>query len=275
MKIFNTGESETELKEKYNPEDSKLRRAQLRMLEMVKYIDSICKENGLDYFLTGGNMLGAVRHGGFIPWDDDFDICVPERDYKKLINILRKGNNDFVLQNHNTDKGHVLYWSELRDTKSEYIKDDVVHNSKKYRGIQVDIFPVSCGVIPLGKKIVNEFVNLNQKWICRTNGAQSGLAYLLKELLYYIPLFSVIPLFKFCTFFNSKKFLSFSYTGCFKYSFEVNESFPLTTMQFEDTQLFVPKNYLYFLQRHFGENWDKLPDPEFRTHHNVDSIIFK
>lgn len=87
-----TVEIAEELKNKYNPEGSTLRKAQLRMLDMVLYIDKICKENNLQYHIESGNLLGAVRHNGFIPWDDDFDIALYRRDYKKLIKILKKQN---------------------------------------------------------------------------------------------------------------------------------------------------------------------------------------
>ncbi len=88
MAVFNTGETTESLKEKYNPEGSTLRKAQLRMLDMLKFIDSICKENDITYYLDCGNLLGAVRHQGFIPWDDDADIAMPLSDYRKFKKIL-------------------------------------------------------------------------------------------------------------------------------------------------------------------------------------------
>ena len=77
--IYNTGETSEELKEKYNPDGSDTRRAQLRMLEMLHFIDDICKKNNIEYYINSGTLLGAVRHGGFIPWDDDLDICISRK----------------------------------------------------------------------------------------------------------------------------------------------------------------------------------------------------
>ena len=65
---------QNELRERYNPNGSTLRKQQLRMLEMLQYIDSVCKKHNIRYWLCSGTLLGAVRHGGFIPWDDDVDI---------------------------------------------------------------------------------------------------------------------------------------------------------------------------------------------------------
>ena len=62
------------------------------LLDMLKYIDEICRKNNIKYFLYGGTLIGAIRHKGFIPWDDDVDICVPYNEYRKLITILKQNN---------------------------------------------------------------------------------------------------------------------------------------------------------------------------------------
>ena len=143
MKVYNTGETSVELKEKYNPEGSTLRNAQLRMLDMLLYIDKICRDNDIEYTLDGGNVLGAVRHGGFIPWDDDVDIALDRDNFNKLCKILiASPHPQYVLQNNDTDSGYFGVWSVLRDTKSEYIIDTTLHKIRKYRGLQIDIFPL-------------------------------------------------------------------------------------------------------------------------------------
>ena len=106
-KIFNTGETARDLKEMYNPEGSLKRLVQLRLLDMLIYLDKVCKENGIDYRIDGGTVLGAVRHGGFIPWDDDVDVVVESsRDYSRLCDYLKNHPHpQYVLQNDETDKG--------------------------------------------------------------------------------------------------------------------------------------------------------------------------
>ncbi|MBD5280217.1 MAG: hypothetical protein HDS35_06710 [Bacteroides sp.] len=73
---------QAELRAKYNPEGSDLRKAQLRMLSLLIFLDKVCKDNNLEYWLDSGTLIGAARHGGFIPWDDDCDIEMMEKDYK-------------------------------------------------------------------------------------------------------------------------------------------------------------------------------------------------
>ena len=153
-KIFNTGETARDLKEMYNPEGSLKRLVQLRLLDMLIYLDKVCKENGIDYRIDGGTVLGAVRHGGFIPWDDDVDVVVENsRDYNRLSDYLKNHPHpQYVLQNDETDKGCIKYWSTLRDMKSEYVHSDpyerAIDCKMKYRGLQIDIFPYEAGVIP-------------------------------------------------------------------------------------------------------------------------------
>ena len=78
-----------------------LRKIQLANLKMLQIFDNLCKDNGLEYWLDFGNLLGAVRHKGFIPWDGDIDICMPRKDYQKFLNIMNniKSNYNFFVWN--------------------------------------------------------------------------------------------------------------------------------------------------------------------------------
>ena len=166
IKQFNTGETVEDLKEIYNPEGSIKRRIQLRLLDMLVYLDKVCKEIKVDYRLDSGLVLGAVRHGGFIPWDDDMDVAIDSyADYKRLCNYLKAHpHSQYVLQDDTTDNGHFKYWSTLRDLKSEYIHmeegEDILDKMLKFRGLQIDICPFDRGVF---QSLYLNYAKLNRK----------------------------------------------------------------------------------------------------------------
>lgn len=119
-----------------------VRRLQQTLLEMMKEIDGIFRENGIHYFIAWGTVLGAVRHGGFIPWDDDLDICVPDEDYERAIELLRNRiPATRVVHDKLTED---IYWcdfSKVRDVMSEVVAAEWPKDNKlKYRGICIDIF---------------------------------------------------------------------------------------------------------------------------------------
>ena len=122
--------------------DSKtLRRLQLTEIDILKTIDDFCRENEIKYTLTAGTALGAVRHGGFIPWDDDIDIGMERTEYERFIKLWReKGVQGFYLQGTDDNSYTSLNHSKIR-------KDNTVLAGKKevkqkgHHGIWVDIFP--------------------------------------------------------------------------------------------------------------------------------------
>jgi lipopolysaccharide cholinephosphotransferase len=75
---------------------TELERQQLRsvLIELLDYVVEVCNRNELDYILVGGTLLGAIRHNGFIPWDDDIDVSLPRKHYEKLIMELKKSYNE-------------------------------------------------------------------------------------------------------------------------------------------------------------------------------------
>ena len=126
-----------------NYEECLLDDAKIIMIKILKEIHRVCEKHNIKYFISDGTLLGAVRHGGFIPWDDDIDISMLREDYDKFINI---GSNElkeeFFLQTADTDKDYNVYGTPLkvRHKNSIYREKWDVYKGR-YSGIFVDIFP--------------------------------------------------------------------------------------------------------------------------------------
>ena len=121
-----------------------LRKAQLIMLDMLIEFDALCKKHQLQYWLDSGTLLGAVRHQGFIPWDDDIDLSMPIEDYNKLLNIATSElSNDIFFQTSETDKDFKFDYIKLRSNKASIVE---FHEKDKqvtyHQGVFVDIFPM-------------------------------------------------------------------------------------------------------------------------------------
>ena len=124
-------------------EDGRLRRAQFKMLAMLEVVDSICIKHGLDYWLDAGTLLGAVRHQGFIPWDDDMDIAMPRASYEDFLRIAPKEMPEHMwLQTAHTDPGYFNMATPLkiRDRSSRYIEKHERGDEPYVQGIFIDVF---------------------------------------------------------------------------------------------------------------------------------------
>lgn len=111
------------------------------LLEMLDTIDQICRENGIRYFLDSGTALGAVRHGGFIPWDDDIDIGMLREDYDRFLQVAPQLlPENLILQNEKNEPTFYMFYSKLRKLNTLYT-DSRRERDFKYKGFQIDIFP--------------------------------------------------------------------------------------------------------------------------------------
>lgn len=138
--------------------NQELRKVQLAQLELAKIVKRICDENNIKYFMIAGTLLGAVRHKGFIPWDDDLDIGMMREDYEKFINVCGDYlGSEVILQTWDIEEEYPLPFAKLRWKDTLYVERNS-QNVNINKGIYIDIFIFDN--VP-----ENKFSRLKQKYL--------------------------------------------------------------------------------------------------------------
>lgn len=142
--------------------NSKVLEYQRIALDLMKKFHQICEENNLYYILDSGTLLGAVRHNGFIPWDDDVDIAMPREDYDKFIEICDDVFPAHIIaQNNSNEKFYFQHFIKLRDTRND-LREDYMQHFDISHGIWLDIFPYDLEL--QDKKMEMVRINDINKW---------------------------------------------------------------------------------------------------------------
>lgn len=154
--------------------EEQLRACQLKQLSILEEIDRICQRHQINYWLDGGTLLGAVRHGGFIPWDDDIDIAMRQDDLERFINIapaeLREG---LFLQTPQTEPESKEPIIKVRDLNSFYVEGADNFAADYQKGLYVDIFPMTA------------YPTLPRQWVKRITLGISKSYSILRKAHYY------------------------------------------------------------------------------------------
>lgn len=246
-------------------------------LKMLSYIDKLCQKNNIKYTLIGGSLIGAIRHKGMIPWDDDIDIGLVYDEYIKLIKVLRE-NDEYILLDHERNKKYYFPLAKLVDKSTKLIEKDF-EPIDEY-GVYVDIFCYR--TVPSGKK-AKKYFNKQKKY----NFMLGGIKKVNKEknLFKYI-----IKIFRYCFvhiigkeyYFNKIDKLHSKYENIKSdnllsewnvYSFDneiknVDMFKEYIRVPFENIEVSILKNYDEFLRTSYGD-YMKLPPEDKRVTHGL------
>lgn len=278
------------LPKKFNEYDPKtLKHLQDVYLMMLKDFIKVCDENQIEYFLDGGSALGAVRHQGFIPWDDDIDIILFRDEYERLIEILEKLPQDkYELLSSKNKKCYCRLHSQwnLKGTKTEAYYD---MNTDFTLGICLDIFVLDN--IPndgLRKKIFSIKQTLIRKLIWSYEITNSE-AYISKnkerlgkilKIIFKILRINFTKIIKINNNFiekyrneNCKNVCNLS-TTYELVSIPKNIFHPPKKVKFEDVEVNIPNDYDKYLKIIYGDNYMEIPPKEDRYNHIYNTVDF-
>lgn len=268
-----------------------LRKVQLKELEILKEIKRVCDKNNINYWLDSGTLLGAVRHKGFIPWDDDSDVGMKREDYNKFLSIAEKelGDRFYLGTWHNSNHfGSPFAKVMLKGTK--FIENNKV-DSLEDSGIWVDIFPYD--YIAYDDKGMNMVMKLEhlKRLIYMKTGRESwvrGNGSSLREKLAYNVYLLISKVCSLQTLINKYEKIANTYNlngkgnkiyqvcdekfGRLVYPKDIFDE--LDTIQFEDDVFSSPKRYKEYLTITYGDYMQLPPKEEREKGHNIVEVDF-
>ena len=251
-------------------------------LRVLKQIRAICEEQGWRYFLVGGTLLGAVRHKGFIPWDDDIDIGMPRADYEKFIDYCISHDVPFKVMCNRSEKKYGYLYAKAMAPDTVLLEE----SSNRYnveQGIFVDIFPVD-GLGDTHAEAVKSLnkTRFNRELLVAANWKKFSRSK--TRAIYYEP----IRLAFFCMSrgssfgklirkiearYDKDGFDQKNFVGCVCGSYRNREIVPrevfaeTVDMPFEDTSFKCPKGYDIYLSGIYGDYMKLPPEDKRGTHH--------
>lgn len=241
---------------------SALREHQLRLLDLLVEFDSVCTRLGITWWIDSGTLLGAVRHGGFIPWDDDLDVCVLAADYRKIRKLLSAHlSSPYAFDC--SKRGQTRLSPRFIDTSTSVLRRDPLTGATREEKLWIDTLVLRPGSLHL-KKAIDP---LYGRCVRRINGGIRDGA--LRKIAAYM-LFPVMWIAKELAIIIGKLFYRKNLLHDFGVPFysvrRVEDIFPLGTISFEGRQFPAPADPDSYLRRIYG---DYTKEPEDKSAHEI------
>lgn len=242
----------------------KLKKLQLTEINMLNEVNKICKKYNIKYWIDGGTFLGAVRHKGFIPWDDDIDICMLKEDYEKFLEIIKEElSENIFLQTKKTDKNYTWFpYAKLRDRNSIFIQEEQNKNELFHQGINLDIFVMDS----FNNKIQRIYKILYKLKKLKIHKKENS-SLILKKLALFLKLNKLASciLNLFLEKVNDNSLIGYRYL--FPQLFKYRDIFPLSEIEFEGHKFPCPNNADAYLKELYGNTYMELPPEKDRVWH--------
>lgn len=263
-------------------------------LDILKDVHEFCVKNNIRYSLSGGTLLGAIRHDGFIPWDDDIDIQLPRPDYDRLVNtyVSDKGYKMFCPENQEGKDKKVVYpGARVCDMTRTYVDTGIIPWVSEKVGIWIDILP--CDGLPANSKEAYKsikqlkFATKKAYWfgvrlsswrnIKRGVNIQEKIKFVLKKiggfLIWQDPLIQILKIRKQYNYDDSPYFYASTHYGMREWQPKENmKNFELH--KFEDTEFYIMSGWDANLKSLFGD-YMKLPPENERVTHYFNKYYWK
>lgn len=261
-----------------------LEKLQSTEVEILDEIVRICEEYDLKYYLIGGTLLGAVRHKGFIPWDDDLDIVMPREDFDKFCELCKNElSDDYYLHTINSDERYWLIHAKVRKNNTIFDEKPISTLNDMHKGIYVDIFPLDDAKCIMSKKQKIRTISIKKisSLIYRKRRLNLKFRALVKVASFFLP-FSIKRLTKW-----QHKLMTKSNGKGYEYYINYGSNYktekqtmlksvyePSCKLEFAGKLYNAPGKYEYFLERIYGFDYMQLPPEEKRVTHNPVRISF-
>lgn len=256
-------------------------------LEALKAFVQLCDRHGLTYFVIGGTLLGAVRHHGFIPWDDDVDVAMPRKDYDRLLKLAKELPAPFVLEDYHFTKGFRSYFAKIRNDSIEITEALTDNKADKRVGYLIDILPIdgTPDILPLRRLYYAKVLFL--RFLCGAANVHTGIrtsrpkweqrvlkacrAVKLYKILHIRQIYGWMD-----RLFHRQKAESSLYSGTITGAYKTREIVPTAwfgigekpvCLTFETIQVRVPKCYKRYLCHMFGDYRQLPPESERKVHY--------